>query len=113
MPLFCEKQNQPMRKNTADISSTNISFGHRVVNKLPETILNLLNDEQKQAFADALTVIRSQEWMDIHNVDVRYSIPLPKGRYYLPIISGPERRLTLEFIQTAKEVNGAFLEKFC
>ncbi len=75
-----------------DISNTNNSFGNRVVNKLPETILDLLNRDQKRAFVEAVSEIRSQDWMDIHNVDVRYSIPLPKGRYYLRIISGPERR---------------------
>jgi len=75
-----------------DITSTNSSFGNRVVNKLPESIQNQLNTDQKLAVAKAATETRSSDWFAIHKIDLHYSIPFFGARYYLRILFGPEKR---------------------
>jgi hypothetical protein len=56
--------------------------------RLPDEIHARLSPELKQAIARAT---RPQPWED-HPVDIRLSIPLPFGRYYLALVAGPERR---------------------
>ena len=55
--------------------------------RLPNEIHARLTPDLKEALARAAT----PRWAD-HPVDIRLSIPLPFGRYYLALVLGPERR---------------------
>ena len=68
------------------------AFGDRVVNRLPAEIRDNLTDETREALRHAAAETRATDWSQVHGIDVRYSLPLPGGRYYLRILAGPERR---------------------
>lgn len=55
--------------------------------RLPNEIHARLTPDLKQALARAA----APRWAD-HPIDIRLSIPLPFGRYYLALVLGPERR---------------------
>ena len=56
--------------------------------RLPDEIHSSLTPDIKEALAEAVAPPR---WID-HPIDIRLSIPLPFGRYYLALVLGPERR---------------------
>ena len=56
--------------------------------RLPNEIHARLTPDIKEALAEA---VRPRPWGD-HPIDIRLSIPLPFGRYYLALVLGPERR---------------------
>jgi hypothetical protein len=56
--------------------------------RLPDEIHSRLTPDLKEALARATAPRRWGE----HPIDIRLSIPLPFGRYYLALVLGPERR---------------------
>lgn len=56
--------------------------------RLPDEIHSSLTPDIKDALAQAVAPPR---WID-HPIDIRFSIPLPFGRYYVALVLGPERR---------------------
>jgi hypothetical protein len=59
-----------------------------ILARLPDEIHSRLTPDLKRAIAQAAA---PRAWND-HRVDIRLSIPLPFGRYYLALVAGPERR---------------------
>jgi hypothetical protein len=59
-----------------------------ILARLPDEIHARLTPDLKRAIARAAA---PRAW-DNHPVDIRISIPLPFGRYYLALVAGPERR---------------------
>jgi hypothetical protein len=59
-----------------------------LLSRLPNEIHSRLTPDLKEALARAAAPPR---WTD-HPIDIRLSIPLPFGRYYLALVLGPERR---------------------
>jgi len=58
-----------------------------LLSRLPNEIHSRLTPDLKEALARAT----APRWFE-HPVDIRLSIPLPFGRYYLALVLGPERR---------------------
>jgi hypothetical protein len=58
-----------------------------ILARLPDEIHSRLTPDLKEALARAA----APRWFE-HPVDIRLSIPLPFGRYYLALVLGPERR---------------------
>jgi hypothetical protein len=58
-----------------------------ILARLPDEIHSRLTPDLKEALARAT----APRWFE-HPVDIRLSIPLPFGRYYLALVLGPERR---------------------
>ena len=56
--------------------------------RLPDEIHSRLAPDIKDALAQA---VAPKLWGE-HPIDIRLSIPLPFGRYYLALVLGPERR---------------------
>jgi hypothetical protein len=56
--------------------------------RLPDEIHSRLTPDLREALARA---VAPRLWGE-HPVDIRVSIPLPFGRYYLALVLGPERR---------------------
>jgi hypothetical protein len=56
--------------------------------RLPDEIHSRLTPDIRDALAQAT---KARRWGD-HPIDIRLSIPLPFGRYYLALVLGPERR---------------------
>jgi hypothetical protein len=59
-----------------------------LLSRLPNEIHARLTPVIKEALAEA---VAPRPWGK-HPVDIRVSIPLPFGRYYLALVLGPERR---------------------
>jgi hypothetical protein len=59
-----------------------------ILARLPNEIHARLTPDLKEALARATA---PRPWGE-HPVDIRISLPLPFGRYYLALVSGPERR---------------------
>jgi hypothetical protein len=59
-----------------------------ILARLPDEIHSRLTPDIKDALAQ---VAAPRRWGD-HPIDIRLSIPLPFGRYYLALVLGPERR---------------------
>ena len=59
-----------------------------ILARLPDDIHSRLTPDLKRAIARAAA---PRAWSS-HPVDIRLSIPLPFGRYYLALVLGPERR---------------------
>jgi hypothetical protein len=55
--------------------------------RLPDEIHSRLTPDLKEALAQ----VTAPRWTQ-HPIDIRLSIPLPFGRYYLALVLGPERR---------------------
>jgi hypothetical protein len=56
--------------------------------RLPDEIHSRLTPDIREGLAQA---VAPRSWGE-HPVDIRLSIPLPFGRYYLALVVGPERR---------------------
>ena len=67
--------------------------------RLPDEIHSRLTPDLKEALARAT---QPRRWGE-HPIDIRLSIPLPFGRYYLALVLGPERRS----VERRKEEAGA------
>jgi hypothetical protein len=59
-----------------------------ILARLPDEIHSRLTPDLKRAIAQAAA---PRGWNG-HKVDIRLSLPLPFGRYYLALVLGPERR---------------------
>ena len=59
-----------------------------ILARLPDEFHTSLTPDLIRAIAEAAT---PRSWAT-HPVDIRLSIPLPFGRYYLALVAGPERR---------------------
>jgi hypothetical protein len=59
-----------------------------ILSRLPDEIHSSLSPDIKDALAQA---VAPRRWGE-HPIDIRVSIPLPFGRYYLALVLGPERR---------------------
>jgi hypothetical protein len=59
-----------------------------ILARLPDEIHSRLTPDIREALAQAVAPPR---WRD-HPIDIRFSIPLPFGRYYVALVLGPERR---------------------
>lgn len=67
------------------------AFRRQYVSRVPAHIKDSLDDEQLTALADIAAAMRSA-WAKRHRVDIRVSVPLLFGRYYLTVLSGAEDR---------------------
>lgn len=56
--------------------------------RLPDEIHTRLAPDIRDALAEAA----APKLWGAHPVDIRFSIPLPFGRYYVALVLGPERR---------------------
>jgi hypothetical protein len=59
-----------------------------ILARLPDEFHTRLTPDLMRAIADAA---KPRAW-GTHPVDIRLSLPLPLGRYYLALVAGPERR---------------------
>lgn len=59
-----------------------------ILARLPDEFHARLTPDLMRAIAEAAA---PRAWA-LHPVDIRLSIPLPFGRYYLALVAGPERR---------------------
>ena len=60
----------------------------QLMGAIDPTILESLTAEQQEGIRDA---VKRDTW-DKHTVNVRLSLPLPFGRYYVTPVAGPDRR---------------------
>lgn len=59
----------------------------RIINRLPDRVLEQLDDEQRGAIVEALAPEPGKQ-----PVDIRLNIPVGGERFYLAVLSGRERR---------------------
>jgi hypothetical protein len=78
MPMTATSEPQQLRAGSEDW----------ILARLPDEIHSRLTPDLKEALARATA---PRAWGE-HPIDIRLSIPLPFGRYYLALVLGPERR---------------------
>ncbi|MDP6428483.1 MAG: hypothetical protein QGH73_06815 [Rhodospirillales bacterium] len=72
----------------AEISSPNVMSGEWLFSRLPGWVIDTLSAEQKEAIYRAA---EENAW-DRHPVNIRFSLPIVRRRYFLTVVGGEEKR---------------------